>query len=197
MILTSQYRLFDAIEDFAGSVDIPAEQSTRTFSQDNFALSAEQINVNFEGLTFSTNSRDNFDNGRISTTAANTIPMDSIASIIIPSSLRDETSRELTRLVFSVFSDDTLFQPRVDLVRFQDFEVGSVFLSATPYRDTINDNLQSFTVSNLSDTVTIQFQKAMVCIYVHAHVYVHILTYTLLLLSSLVHLLSAYFGTSL
>ena len=166
---TSQYRLFDAIEDFAGSVEIPAEQSTRAFSQDNFALSAEQINVNFEGLTFSTNSRNNFDNGRISTTAANTIPVDSIASIIIPSSLRDETSSELARLVFSVFSDDTLFQPRVDLVRFQDFEVGSVFLSATPYRDTINDNLQSFTVSDLTDTVTIQFQKAVVSIYIYTY----------------------------
>ena len=162
-ILTSQYRLFNAIEDFAGSVEIPTDQNTRTFSQNNFALSAEQINTNFEGLTFSTNSRDNFDNGRISTTAANTVPVDSIASIMIPSSLVEDTSNELTRLVFSVFSDDTLFQPRVDLIKFRDFEVGSVFLSATPYGVTVNDNLQSFTVSDLRDAVTVQFQKAMVC----------------------------------
>ena len=162
--IISQYRLLSAIEDFAGNVEIPEGESTRTFSQDNFAFSAEETDPNnFEGLIFSTNSRDDFDNGRISTAAGNTVPDDSIASIVIPSSLVDETSNELTRFVFSVYADDTLFQPRVDYVEFRGFEVGSVILAATPYHVTTNTNLEKFTVSDLSEPVTIQFKKATVC----------------------------------
>jgi hypothetical protein len=154
--------LFNAIEDFAGSVDIPTGQSTHTFSRDNFAISAEEPDSsNFEGLVFSTDSRDNFENGRISTAPGNIVPEDSIASIIIPSSFVDGTSNEVARFVFSVFADDTLFQPRSDIVEFRDLEVGSVFLSATPYGVTANNNLQSFIVSDLTEPVTIQFEKAV------------------------------------
>jgi hypothetical protein len=164
MIETSHYRLFNAIEDFAGSVGIPTGQSTHTFSRDNFAISAEEPDSsNFEGLVFSTDSRDNFENGRISTAPGNIVPEDSIASIIIPSSFVDGTSNEVARFVFSVFADDTLFQPRSDIVEFRDLEVGSVFLSATPYGVTANNNLQSFIVSDLTDPVTVQFEKTTVC----------------------------------
>ena len=146
-----RHRLLSALEDFTGSVPVSEEETSRSFSQDNFALSAAEIDpVSFEGLTFSTDSNDNFRDATVATSMGTTVPTDSIASISLPPSLLVDGGNESQRISFALFADDTLFQPR-QLPK--DLEVGSVFVSAI---------LHGSTVSGLTDTVTIILQKAMV-----------------------------------
>ena len=131
--------------------------STRSFSQDNFALHAEEIVPdNFEGLTFSTDSMDNFKDATVGTSSGTNSTTSSIASITLPPSLLDGDSNDSRRLSFSVFADDILFQARELASEFQDLEVGSVFVSAT---------LHGSTVSDLTDVVTVRFEKTTVSIY--------------------------------
>lgn len=144
-------RLLTAIEDFAGSVEIPPGQQNRTFSQNRFAFSAEEADSNnFNGITFSTNIRDDFDSGTVGTTPGNSVPDDSVASVVLPPSILDGRSG-LQRFSFVIFSGDTLFQPLTELS--EDYEVGSVIISAT---------LHGFNVTQLSDPVVITFEKAVV-----------------------------------
>ena len=154
MLVFPTYRLLDAIEDFTGNVQIPPGQSTISFPQDNFALFAEETDPDdFAGLTFSTDSRDNFDNGRIGTSLGSSVPGDSIAAITLPPSILDDDTSTLRRFSFAVYADDTLFQSRGESQRFEGLQVGSVIVSAT---------LHGVTVSDLTEPVTIQFGKAMV-----------------------------------
>lgn len=151
-----QYRLLNAIEGFTGSVEIPAGQSTRSFSQERFAISAEQTDSNnFRGLTFSTNSSDNFNRGRIATSSGNTVPDDSFASVMLPSSLLDDldSANEPRRFSFGVFADDTLFPRQEDSSEYDDLEVGSVIISVTLHGSTVRD---------LTDSVSLSFKKAVV-----------------------------------
>ena len=145
------YRLLDGIEDFGGSVMISPGQSTVAFPRDNFAISAEDFDPeNFEGVTFSTDTRDNFDSGRIGTSAGTSIPDTSVAAITLPPSLLATSSNVSRRVSFTVFADDTLFQPRGGT---DDVQVGSVFISAT---------LHGSIVRGLQDPVSIQFEKTTV-----------------------------------
>lgn len=127
---------------------IPTGQSTVTFPRKNFAISAEEIDSgNFSGITFSTNTRDNFDNGRIVTSAGTSVPDGSVASITLPPSLLDSSSDGSRRLSFSTFGDDTLFQSRSGV------RVGGVVISAT---------LHGSDVSGLQDPVSIRFETTVV-----------------------------------
>ena len=155
-ILTLQHSLLLALDDFAGGVEITAGQTTVTFSRDNFAISAEEVDSStFEGITFSTNSRRNFRDGQVGTSSGTSAPSDSVASIVLPLSLLEDSSSGSQRFGFSVFEDDTLFQPRSTPEEFRELEVGSVFISATLYGST---------VSGLTDEVTVRLQKSTVCL---------------------------------
>lgn len=144
------HRLLNGIDDFGGSVRIPPGQSAVDFSQENFAIAAGQFDFrNFEGVTFSTSTRDSFNSGRVGTSAGVSIPDNSVASITLPPSLLDGSPNMMRRIGFTVFAGDTLFQLRGDSE-----EVGSVIISATLYGST---------VSGLSDPVMIQFEKTRVC----------------------------------
>lgn len=144
-------RLLSAIEDFAGSVEIPAGQRNRTFSQNRFAFSTEEADSsNFNGITFSTNTRDDFDSGTIGTSPGTSVPSDSVASVVLPPEILAGRSGA-QRFSFVIFSGDTLFQSQTELS--EDSVVGSVIISAT---------LHGYTVTQLSKPVIITFEKAVV-----------------------------------
>ena len=96
---------------------------------------------------------ENFKDSRVGTTAGDTVPSDSVASISLPPSLLDDVSTGQQRFGFSVFEDGTLFQSRNTPEEFQGLEVGSVVISATLYGST---------VSGLDDDVRVQLQKSTV-----------------------------------
>ena len=159
MSLSSLYRLLDAIDDFTADVMIPAGQDTLTYSQESVAVISEQANVTgFEGRTFSTNTRNNFNTNRVQTTVGTTIPDGAVASLTLPGSLFDDLSiaNGERRLGFSVFSEDTFFQPRSNsdaANAFAGLEIGGPIISAF---------VRGVTVSGLTNRVSLTFQKSTV-----------------------------------
>lgn len=157
---SSLHRLLDAIDDFTADVMIPAGQNPLTYSQENIAIISEQAsNTGFEGRTFSTNSRNNFDTNIVQTTVGTTIPNGAVASLTLPDSLFNElgTTSGDSRLGFSVFSEDTFFQPRPNsdpATTFAGLEIGGPIISAF---------VRGVTVSGLTNRISLTFQKITVC----------------------------------
>jgi hypothetical protein len=145
--------LLSALEDFAGDIDITPGQRSQTLSEDNFALHAENVDTNdFEGITFSTNSRNSFRSGTVGSSSGSSVPLDAVASIVLPQSVLGRVnSTGSQRISFSLFDDDALFQPLSTPEVFRGLNVGSVIVSATIY---------DATATGLSDPVTARFQKS-------------------------------------
>ena len=135
-------------------MDITPGETTLTLSQENFALHVEEVTSNnFEGITFSTNSRRNFQNGRVGSTSGSSVPSDAVVSIVLPPSTLSGSGSQ--RIGFSLYDDGTLFQPRNTAKEFQGLDVGGVFISATVYGSI---------ATGLSDPVTARFLKSTVCL---------------------------------
>ena len=149
-------------------MDVGPGHTEAVFPQDNFLLQAEERPVTtFTGVTFSVNvnldRHEGFTNDSVSSVEGTESPSDSTASISLPESLFDDLSLTQTnattvRLVYSVFVDDALFQPRPESPSAQTFEgfaVGSVLISAAVATGS--------PVQDLRDPVRMTLQKNRVC----------------------------------
>ena len=143
---------------------IPGGQNKLTYSQDSFSIISEDVNtVNFEGRTFSINTRNNFGDGTVQTTTSTATPTDTVAALTLPSSLysRLGITNSDSRLGFTVYAGDTLFQPRSDSSaarQYADMELAGPIISAF---------VRDVTVAGLIDPVTVTFQKYRVSTGLH------------------------------
>lgn len=154
------------IDQIVELVDL-GDNGTTTLAEDNFAIRVDETDPDtFSGATFNVltdvNSLDTFQEDSVSTdTQGDT----GACSLSLPTTLFDDlraggVSLTMSRLSYTAFVDDALFQPRAssDAAReFTGYRVGSVIASASV--------VGVDRVSGLSSPVGMRFQIRQVCIH--------------------------------